>query len=201
MICTFPTKICLYKKKFINCNKRVYADWFFICEDHLLNEELLEPQNTTEVKELSDEIDDLNQKLKAKNEEIDNEKQTWMDSALSSTTKYISNKLTFSDSKKEVKEENEEEDAKTSGDLKVEPKTKKQEVAELLDNLSARKDQLKVVTKQIQFFKLTNPTYRTRQETMLRSLQPKKSPSVTKKESSFEPATLSFPSVPTHNPL
>lgn len=203
MICMYPTKICLFKKKFFPFNKRIYADWFYICEDHLMNEELLEPQNTTEVKELENEIDDLNRKLKTKNEEIDTEKQTWMDSAFSSTTEYISNKLTFSDSKKHGKEEKEEpeKDPKTADEIKVEPKTKKQEVADLLDNISARKDQLKVVTKQIQYFKLTNPTYRTRLETMARSLQPKKIPIVTETESSLDPATLPFPSAPTHNPL
>ncbi|OBA25293.1 hypothetical protein HANVADRAFT_76968 [Hanseniaspora valbyensis NRRL Y-1626] len=203
MICSYPTKTCLYKKNFLQMNKKTYADWFYICEDHLLNEELLEPKNTKEIKELSDEIEKLNQQIKIKNQEIASEKQTWIDSAMSSTTSYISSKISFTGKKKEEEEKKEkDDDSEENSDIKVDKKTKKQEVTELLDNLAARKEQLVFLRKSIKYFNLTNPTYITRKEAMARSLsKANKKPTTEKTNTKSTSPILNFPSAPTHNPL
>ena len=203
MICSYPTKICLYKKNFLQINKKTYADWFYICEDHLFSEDLLEPKNTKEIKELSDEIEKLNQQIKTKNHEIASEKQTWIDSAMTSTTSYISSKIPFTGKKKEEEETKEKDvDSEGKSDIKVEKKTKKQEVTELLDNLAARKEQLVFLRKSIKYFNLTNPTYITRKEAMAKSLsQVNKKPTLEKTNTKSASPILNFPSAPTHNPL
>ncbi|XBW37553.1 hypothetical protein QEN19_003134 [Hanseniaspora menglaensis] len=201
IICMHPTKICLYKKNFIKFKQRTYADWFYLCEDHLFNADLLIPQKSKEVNELEKEIENLNKQLKTKNQEVIDGKTTWIDSAMTQTTSYISSKLPFTRSKKEDEELEKESNENIKEDFKLEKKTKKQELVEILDDLTGRKDQLSLLTSQTKYFCLTNPTYYTRKENLIKSLDSKFEPRVVDKGVSSKVVELAFPSAPTHNPM
>lgn len=142
--------------------------------------------------------DKFTRKIKDLRSKIDSEKESnkapaWLNKALSSTGSYISNKLPFSGTS-EVKEEEKPEDK----DIVLEKKTDKQEIEDLLDNITGREQQIKKLEESVKFYKLSEFTYMNRKDTLVRSLQQKlaKKPVETPKQSSV--SALKFPTVPNH---
>ncbi|CAI8496763.1 unnamed protein product [Hanseniaspora opuntiae] len=106
---------------------------------------------------------------------------------------YISNKLPFSGTS-EVKEEAKPDDK----DIVLEKKTDKQEIEDLLDNITGREQQIKKLEESVKFYKLSDFTYMNRKETLASSLPQKlaKKPVETPEQSSV--SALKFPTVPNH---
>ncbi|CAI8496617.1 unnamed protein product [Hanseniaspora opuntiae] len=200
LVCMEATNICLYKKNFYHflLNNKTYSDWFYVCESHLKNADFLEPCQSQEIIDLKKELTNLQRKIKDLRSKIDSEKESnkapaWLNKALSSTGSYISNKLPFSGTS-EVKEEAKPDDK----DIVLEKKTDKQEIEDLLDNITGREQQIKKLEESVKFYKLSDFTYMNRKETLASSLQQKlaKKPVETPEQSSV--SALKFPTVPNH---
>ncbi|SGZ39899.1 uncharacterized protein HGUI_02099 [Hanseniaspora guilliermondii] len=199
LVCMEATKICLYKKIFYHCdfNNKTYSDWFYVCESHLKSADFLESCQSQEILDLKKELKSLQENIKDIRKKIDNEKElnkgpVWLNKALSSTGSYISNKLPFSGSSEM------NEDEKADKDLILEKKTDKQEIEDLLDNITGREQQIKKLEGSIKFYKLSEFTYMNRKDTLATSLKQKfiKKPEIPSKQSTV--TALKFPTVPNH---
>lgn len=200
LVCMEATNICLFKKNFYHfaLNNKTYSDWFYVCESHLKNADFLEPCQTQEILDLKKELTSLQGKIKVLRSKIDSEKESnkapeWLNKALSSTGSYISNKLPFSGNS-EVKEEAKPDDK----DIVLEQKTDKQEIEDLLDNITGREQQINKLEESVKFYKLSEFTYINRKDTLASSLQQKltKKPVEIVKQSPV--SALKFPTVPNH---
>ncbi|KAL6936058.1 hypothetical protein ACO0OL_002249 [Hanseniaspora opuntiae] len=190
LVCMEATNICLYKKNFYHfpLNNKTYSDWFYVCESHLKNADFLEPCQSQEILDLKKELTNLQGKIKdLRRKLIVKKNQT------NSTGSYISNKLPFSGTS-EVKEEAKPDDK----DIVLEKKTDKQEIEDLLDNITGREQQIKKLEESVKFYKLSDFMYMNRKDTLASSLQQKlaKKPVETPQQSSV--SALKFPTVPNH---
>ena len=202
LVCMESTNICLYKKNFYNFefNKKTYADWFYVCEWHLKHADFLEACESKEIKDLRQELKNTNEKIKTIKKKIDEEKgqiktPEWLNNAMSSTGSYITGKLPFSGSKTE-----EDGNKQNDTEMIIEKKTNKQEIEDLLDNITGKEQQIKKFEESTKFYKLSDFTYMNRKDSLASSLKAKfikKQPVIQTKKVAVT-NRLSFPSAPTH---